>query len=95
MNRTTAIIVTVVSALLCGCPGLLLVGTGVLAVLGSQMPEVMADNPSSPQNVLLGSGVFLCVGALLILIPILVGIFSLRSARPSEPGFDEPIPPAS
>jgi len=41
MNRTTAIVITVVTALLCGCPGLALAALGVMAAFGSQMPEVM------------------------------------------------------
>ena len=94
MNKTTAIILTVVSALLCGCPGLVLAVMGVMAAFGSQMPEVMATNPSSPEEVLLGSGMFICFGAILIVIPIIVGVFTLRSAKANEPSMNEPLPPA-
>jgi hypothetical protein len=93
MNKTTAIIITVVSALLCGCPGLALAGLGVMAALGSQMPEVMAQNPSNPQDALMGAGMFICFGSVLILIPIIVGVLSIRYAKPNEPSGNEFSPP--
>jgi len=48
MNRTTAIVITVGTALLCGCPGLALAALGLMAAMGSQMPEVMVQNPNNP-----------------------------------------------
>jgi hypothetical protein len=95
MNKTTAIIITIVTVFLCGCPGLALAGVGALAVFGSQVPEVMAQNASTPQDVLLGSGVFICFGGLMILIPVIVGFLSIRYAKPSEPGMDGSMPPLS
>ena len=95
MNRTTAIVITVVSALLCGCPGVALAALGLLAAFGSQVPEVMAQNANTPEEVLLGSGMFICFGAVLILIPVIVGVLSLRYAKTSEPSINESIPPAS
>lgn len=86
MNRTTAIIVTAVSVLLCGCPGLALAALGVMAAFGSQMPEVMAQNTGTPQDALLGAGMFVCFGAILILIPVVVGMLTLRNARPDDAG---------
>jgi hypothetical protein len=56
MNKNTAIIITIATALLCGCPGLFLAVMGIMAAFGSQVPEVMAQNPNSPEQVLLGSG---------------------------------------
>jgi hypothetical protein len=94
MNRTTAIVITVVSALLCACPGLALIALGAMAAFGSQVPEVMAQNTNTPEEVLLGSGMFICFGAVLILIPVIVGVLSIRFAKPSEPRVDGPIPPA-
>lgn len=94
MNRTTAIIITVVSALLCGCPGVALGALGIMAAFGSQMPEVMAQNPGTPQEALFGAGMFICFGAVLILIPIIVGVLSIRMAKPDEPSIYEPPTPA-
>jgi hypothetical protein len=106
MNKNTAIGITIATALLCGCPGLFLAIMGIMAAMGSQMPEVMAQNPTnSPQEVLLGSGMFLCFGAVLILIPIVAGIISFRAAKSNEPvnsypgsnypGGNDPMPPAA
>lgn len=95
MNRTTAIVITVVSALLCGCPGLVLLGIGALAAFGSQVPDVMAQNANTPQEVLLGSLMFICFGVVLLLIPVIVGVLSIRYAKPAETSLDEYIPPAS
>lgn len=97
MNRTTAIVVTIITALACGIPSLILMCLGVLALFGTQIPEVMAQNPgSTPGEVMLGSGVFLCLGAVLLIIPILVGVFSFRfSKKDDEPSDIQYIPPAS
>lgn len=100
MNKNTAIGITIATALLCGCPGLVLAVMGIMAAFGSQVPEVMAQNPSTPEEVLLGSGMFLCFGAILILIPIVAGILSFRAAKSNEPAnnfpsSNDPIPPAA
>lgn len=99
MNRATAIIVTVVTALACGIPSCVLMCFGVLALVGAQMPEVMAQNPGSTvEEVMLGAGMFLCVGAVFLIIPILVGVFSFRLAKKEEPATIDTIdyiPPAS
>jgi membrane protein implicated in regulation of membrane protease activity len=96
MNRTTAIIVTIVTALLCGIPSLVLLCLGVLALFGAQMPEVMAQNPgSTPEEIMLGAGMFLCFGAVLLVIPILVGVFSFRLSKKEETAIVDYVPPSS
>lgn len=96
MNRTTAMIVTIVTALACGIPSLVLMCLGVLALFGTQMPEVMAQNPAAtPEDVMLGAGTFLCVGAVLLIAPILVGVISFRMSKKQEASETEYIPPAS
>ena len=94
MTRTTAIIVTVLTALICGLPSLLLLCLGAFALLGTQMPEVMAQNPeSTPGEVMLGSWMFICFGAVLLIIPILVGYFSFRlSATEAITDMTDPLP---
>lgn len=96
MNRTTAIIVTVITAFACGIPSLVLMCLGALALFGTQIPEVMAQNPASaPEEVMLGAGMFLCFGAALLIIPILVGIFTFRLSKKEELESIDYIPPAS
>jgi len=71
---------------------------GVFALVGAQMPEVMAQNPSSPEEVMLGAGFFLCIGAVLLVIPILVGVLSFKFSKKEEPATIDTIdyiPPAS
>lgn len=97
MNRTTAIIVTIVTALLCGLPSLVLMCLGAFALLGTQMPEVMAQNPTAtPDEVMLGAGVMVCFGAVLLIIPILVGVFSFRMSKKEDEAINyDYIPPVS
>jgi len=96
MNRTTAAILTIVTSLACGIPAFLLMCTGVLALFGMQVPEVMAQNPgSTPEEVMFGAGIFLCFGAVLLVIPILVGVFSFRLGKKEESAGIDYIPPAS
>jgi len=79
MKRSTAIIMTIVASLACGLPSLIMVCIGAFALLGTQMPEVMASNPNAnPGNVTLGAWMFICFGGVVLVIPILVGIFSFR-----------------
>jgi hypothetical protein len=93
MNRTTAIILTVATALLCGLPGIGLMCFAGLGVLGTNMPGFYEANPgATPQQAWLGAGMFICFGLLLLLIPALVGFFSFRMSKPSEPGINEPPP---
>jgi len=96
MNRTTAIVLTIVTSLLCGLPGLGVICFGIIGGIGTQMPNFQGN--ASPANLVLGVGIFLCIGSLLILIPILVGFFSFKLSKASETAQANPntlIPPAS
>ena len=98
MNRTVAIVLTIATTVACGLPSVVLMCLGVLALMGTQMPEVMAQNPgSTAEEITLGAVLFLCVGAVLLIVPVLVGIFSFRYSKKEESGFDniDYIPPAS
>ncbi|MFH2103804.1 MAG: hypothetical protein ABIJ39_10670 [Chloroflexota bacterium] len=103
-KKTGAIIGTVVAALLCGCPGLAGICLGGLSAIGSFIPgaEINIFGSSDPNIALLwGIGV-LCGGLIFIVIPIVVGILTLRKKRPAEPKpegeppvSNEPLPPTS
>jgi len=96
MNRTTAVIATIVTSLACGIPACILMCFGALALFGAQVPEVMAQNPgSTPQDVAIGAGMFLCFGVVLLFIPVLVGVFSFRLSKQDEPEVIDYIPPVS
>jgi hypothetical protein len=98
-KRTAGIIATVVTALLCGCPGLFAICWGAIAAMASFMPDADIDmGGSSDPTVALavGAGV-LCLGVIFVAIPIAVGFFMLRDSTPASAevvDYDEPIPPA-
>ena len=96
-RRTTGIIATVVTALLCGCPGLFSICWGGIAAVVSFMPgaDINIGGSSDPTTALITGVGALCVGVIFVAIPIAVGFIMLRN-RPevAEPVSNEPIPPA-
>ncbi len=96
MNRTVAKVLTIVTAFACDLPSIRLLCLGVLALLGTRMPEVMVQHPGSTiEEVILGVVMVLCAGAVLLLVPIPVGIFSFQFSKEEEPAIFNYIPPAS
>ena len=96
-KRTTGIIATVVTALLCGCPGLFGLCWGAIAAFASFVPGANIDigGSSDPQAALFTGIGALCGGLLFIAIPVAVGYFTLREKPETSPMSDEPLPPAS
>ena len=111
-NRSAGIITTSVAAILCGCPGLLSLCVGTVLAFASFIPGAQFDLPSGndPRSAFAVGLSALCMGMILITIPIIVGVLSLRNRpemvvapdddlKPIEPAAyvppDEPIPPAS
>lgn len=95
-QRTTGIIATVVTALLCGCSGLVCLFAGGITSLVSFVPGAEIDifGRNDPQAAF-GAGIgLLCLGIVFVLIPILVGIFTLRNKPQPVVPPDEPLPPA-
>lgn len=82
MNRTTAIIATVATALLCGCPGLgACLWGAIFAVGGASGNATLNNQPADPTTAMLtGLGV-ICFGIIAVAIPIAVGFFTLRNAK--------------
>lgn len=94
MNRTTAIVLTAASALLCGCPGLFACVFGALVAAGAPINTTLngvTDTTTLPASYGVG---LLCVALILILIPVAVGFFTLRK-KPAAPVLSTPIPPAA
>ena len=80
-KKTTGIIATVASVLLCGCPGLFLCAFGAASAAGAGTWELGSDVGQIPS----GAGfVILCVGLLFAAIPIAVGFFTLRNKKDAE-----------
>ena len=80
MNRNTGLIATVVTAVLCGCPGLFSCFWGVLASAISFVPgaEIDIGGSSDPTSALLAGGGAACLGLILIAIPAAVWFFTVR-----------------
>ena len=82
MSRTTAIILTVASVLLCGLPGLGLFCFAALGAIGFNTPGFFEQHPgSTPQEGWVGVITIVCFGILLLVIPVLIGIFSFMMSK--------------
>ena len=98
-QRTVGIIATVATVLLCGLPGLCICVFGILIAAGI-MPYTTELNGITDTGTVppaWGYGA-LCLALILILIPVVVGLVTLRkrpAAAPVSNYPDEPIPPAS
>ena len=93
-NKTVGIIVTVVSALVCGCAAIFACIWGVL--IASNTPfNVTSNGQQGVQTFPPTIGyVLLCLSLLMMLVPVAIGFFTLRK-KPVEPSNNEPIPPAA
>jgi hypothetical protein len=96
-NRTVAIVVTVITAAICGCLGILSCIFGGMIAAGTPF-DVTVNGQATQQTFPATIGyVLLCLSLLLILVPVAVGFFSLRK-KPEVavvPNPNEPMPPAS
>lgn len=89
-SKTTAIVATLISTLLCGIPGLTSLCLGVVITLAGPV----FDNPNSDLLFTIG---LVCLGAVFITIPIVVGVLTFRRQSLKTPILrpEEPIPPPS
>ena len=99
-KNTGAIIGTVIAALLCGCPGLLAMCWGALSAIISFIPgaDINIGGSSDPNTALLTGIGTLCGGIILIAIPIVIGVLTLRKKKTAPAEVlppQEPLPPAS
>lgn len=94
-KKTTGIIATVVTGLLCGCPGLISLCMGAMFAVASQIPSAEIDMfGSSNPSVALTFGIGgICLGVVFVAIPIVVGVVMLRQKQEAVPVSDEPLPP--
>jgi integral membrane sensor domain MASE1 len=86
-KKTTGIIATIASVLLCGCPGIFLCLFGALTATGN---GTFNDQYLQPTY----GYVLLCLSLIFIIIPVVVGVVTLRK-KPQLPVDNEPLPPAS
>lgn len=88
-KKRLGLIITIVTVLLCGCPGLCSLAFGAMTAAGN-----VDVGSSSPAWV----GIFtLCVGLMMIAIPVAAGIYTLMQSRKEkdiENIEDIEVPPA-
>jgi hypothetical protein len=93
-KRTLGIILTVVTVLFCGCPGLFICLFGGLtaAGLGTYTTDVLGTTGVGELPTGSGYGM-LCGGLILIAIPIVIGVVMLRKPKAVPP--TDIVPPVS
>ena len=92
MKKTGGIIATILTSLLCGLPGLGLACLGLIGLIGTQMPGTSVQTSKGFQDTLIGGALFIGGGIILIIIPLVVGILSLRKRRTPAPATVAPSP---
>ena len=93
-RRTVGIIATVATTLLCACPGLFLCLFGGLSAAGQGKYTSDLMGNAGGGAIAPGVGIaLLCVGILLVAIPIVVGFFTLRK-KPDAANVNQ-VPPAA
>lgn len=82
-KKTTGLIATIATALLCGCPGLIGLCMGATSVFASLVPGADIDvfGSNDPAAATTMGFVFLCLSVIFIAIPIVVGIVTLRKPK--------------
>jgi hypothetical protein len=109
-KKTTGLIATIATAVLCGCPGLFGLCMGSTSLIASFVPGADIDvfGSNDPAAATTMGFVFLCLSLIFIAIPIVVGVVTLRKPKEEAPTVveiepspelkpvdDEPLPPAS
>ncbi len=91
-KQKVGLIVTIVTVLLCGCPGLCAIVYGTMMAGGRSWGWDVTGNPEA-------FGIpSICIGAIMLLIPIAAGIYTLMQRRKKndleEVAEDIEVPPA-
>jgi len=97
-KRTTGIIATLVTVLLCGCPGLFGMCMGAMFAMISFVPNADIDifGSHEPEAALTFGVVAMLISLVFMAIPVILAIVTLRKKKPvAAAKFNEPIPPAS
>ena len=85
-KKTTGLIATIATALLCGCPGIFGLCMGSTSLIAGFVPgaEIDVFGSSDPASATTMGIVSLCLSVIFIAIPIVVGVVTLRK----KPGDD-------
>ena len=90
-KKTTAIVVTVATALICGCCSLFMCIMGFGTVMGTGTYDLGGSSGAMPPA---AGYAFLCLSVIAIIVPIVVGFFMLRK-KPEDAMGNDPLPPVS
>lgn len=95
-KKQTGLILTIATALLCGCPGLFGLCMGAMFAIVGAIPGSDIDiGGSSDPTTAIGTGIgMLCVGLIFVAIPVVVGVVTLRK-KPGEGDAPAAKPPVS
>ncbi len=94
-KRNAGIIAVIVTSLTCALPGLVMLCAGVLGIFGVYLPDAGFTEADKIGAIVILIGA-LCLGAAGILVPILVGLFTLRQPKAealAPEDVNKPIPP--
>jgi hypothetical protein len=89
-KKTVGIIATIATVILCGCPGIFLCIFGAASAAGGGTWELGSEVGEIPP----AAGIaILCVGLIFIVLPVVVGFFTLKNKKDADVvDVDEPIP---
>ena len=94
-NRTLATVITIITALCCGCFALMSCIWGILGVTGQPITTTVNGIESLETIPMPLALALLCLSVIFIIIPVAVGFFTLRKKPDvATPISNEPIPPA-
>ncbi len=94
-NRTTAMVLTVATALVCGCAAILACVFGIFGAAQIPFDTYVNGAPAgaAPMPATLGYAL-LCTSVIFVAIPVVVGFLTLRK-KPTPPDMSGPLPPAA
>lgn len=91
-RKKVGLIVTLVTVFLCGCPGLCAIAFGVMvSATGYNLENYGWDVTGNPQAVAIPA---ICIGAILVIIPLAAGIYTYVQSRKTTEVSDVEVPPA-
>ena len=92
-KKTTNTVITVAAAIIFGCCSLFCCIMGFGTVTGNGTYELNGQSSQLPPTY---GYVFLCLSIILIIIPIVIGFFTLRKKPEADTAAsNEPLPPTS
>jgi hypothetical protein len=92
MEKKTAIITVMIATLVCGLPGLIGICLGMLAVIGTLLPD--SGVPSEDLGLAIGASVsILGVSLICTVIPIGIGLATWRSYQKEQTSIEQTVIP--